>query len=134
MKMRAYVLAGVLGLVCLVFDVVAFGGAGSAQPAVAVQARNESPIAQTYIVLGRHLFRALPSTRDPAEAVAAACFGDAYPAIHDDPEVALHNLFAKSHGALASLAGISYWGAPVLLLASILLYWFRPRPVHLIRS
>ncbi len=134
MKMRIWALCGSFGLLCLVFAVLAVGGAGQAQPGVAAQARDESPLAQTYIVLDRHLSAMLPSVAGLSLATARTCFAEAYPAIEADPDVGLHLLFSESRGFMAGLARIAYWGAPILLLASLLLYFLRPKTIHLIKS
>jgi hypothetical protein len=134
MKVRMYAVAGVLGIACLVFDVMALGAAGKAHPAVEAQARLESPLAQTYIVLGRYLLGGLGFLQGPADALADASFTAAYPAVAAQPELALDSLYAQARGVTAGVARAAYWGAPILLLAFIVLFTFRPRTVHLIRN
>ncbi|MGB8636042.1 MAG: hypothetical protein WCD66_14080 [Rhodanobacteraceae bacterium] len=134
MKMHIWALCGSFGLLCLIFAMLAFGGAGQAQPGVATQAREESPLAQTYIVLDRHLSTMLPAVGKLSRGLARTCFADAYPAIKADPDVGLHLLFSESRGFMAGLARLAYWGAPILLLASLLLYFLRPKTIHLIKS
>lgn len=134
MKVRAYVLAGTLGLACLGFNVLAIGAAAERFPAVAAQARAESPLAQTYIVLGRYLTDWVPALQTPASALAEASFDNAFAAVEANPSVALDALLTNAQGFFGGLARACYWGAPILLFAFVLLFWFRPRTVHLIRS
>ncbi|HET6631342.1 MAG TPA: hypothetical protein VFG73_01370 [Rhodanobacteraceae bacterium] len=132
MKARAHIICGILFFATLLFDVLALGGAAIEQPAVQAQARLESPLAETYIVLGRSLANWIPGVTSVATALASASFGDAYPAVAANPPTALDTLFADSHGALAPVAKASYWLPLPLLLLWLLLRWKRPRPVHLI--
>ena len=134
MKIRAGIVCGIAGVVCFVFAMLAFGGAAQTQPAVAKQARDESPLAQTYIVLDRHVSAWLPAVGRLSQGLAAACFAEVYPAIEADPDIGLHLLWTDSRGILAVLARISYWGAPILLLLALVLHFMRPKTVHLIKS
>lgn len=133
-KMRIWAVCAVVGLICLIFAVLAFGGAGQAQPAVAAQARAESPLAQTYIVLDRYASRLSPTIRSMSLGLAQSCFGEAYPAIEADPDVGLHLLHSESRGFMAAVARLAYWGAPILLLASLIFYFLRPKTIHLMRN
>lgn len=132
-NMRAWAVSGAVGLVCLIFAILAFGGAGQAQPAVAAQARNESPLAQTYIVLDRHASRLLPAVGSMSRGLAEVCFADTYAAIEADPDIGLHLLYTQSRGFMAAMAKMTYWGAPILLFASFVLYFLRPKTIHLVR-
>lgn len=132
MKVRAFAVAGLLGLACLVFNVLAVGGAAAMLPGVATQAQDESPLAHTYIVLHRYSVHYLPGVASVSRGLAGACFGDAFSAIREDPRVGLDLLFTASHGVMAALATLLYWAAPVLLLAFVLLYFVRPKTIHLI--
>lgn len=134
MKVRAWAIGGVLALLCLVFSMLSVGGAAQVQPAVGAQARAESPLAQTYIVLDRHASALVPAIGRLSRSLADACFGDTWAAIEADPEIGLHLLLTTSRGSLATLARTCYWATPVLLLLSLILYFLRPKPVHLIRS
>ncbi len=133
MKMRAWAVTGSAGLFCLVFAMLSFGGAAQVQPPVAKQARDESPLAQTYIVLDRHA-SSLPTVEHMSRGLADACFSAAYAEIAANPEVGLHLLFTQSRGPLAGLAKACYWGAPILLLISLVLYFTRPRTISLIKT
>ncbi len=132
-NLRAWVICGLAGLICLIFAMLAFGGAAQEQPAVAVQARAESPLAQTYIVLDRHASQLLPSVESMSRALARTCFADTFPAIEADPDIGLYLLRTQSRGFMAVLAGMAYWGAPILLLAALILYFLRPKTIHLMR-
>ncbi|MDN5924785.1 MAG: hypothetical protein L0H70_07285 [Xanthomonadales bacterium] len=132
MKVQAVAVVGVLFVVCLAFDMLALGGAAQRYHAVAAQARAESPLAQTYIVLDRYAAKWIPGVEGASKALANATFSASWPAVEAQPEVALTVLFSHSHGALAPLLKLAYWSAPILLLIFLFLLWRRPRPVHLI--
>lgn len=131
-KPRAVTVVGVLCLVCLLFDMLALGGAAQQYPAVAQQARAESPLAQTYIVLDRYAVSWIPGFDNASRRVADATFSEAYPAVKAQPDVALTVLFSQSHGVLAPLLKLAYWAMPLLLLLFLFLVWRRPKSVHLI--
>lgn len=133
MQARAWMITGMAGLVCLVFAMLAYGGAAQLQAGVAAQARAESPLVQTYVVLDRYASRLAPGVGSLSRQLADACFADAWPAIEADPSIGLSLLSGQSRGLMAGLAAFSRWGAPVLLIASLVLYLLRPRDVHLIR-
>lgn len=132
MKIRAWAACGTLGILCFLFAALALGGAAQLQPAVAKQARNESFLAHTYIVLDAFASR-VPAIATLSRSVARQCFGATLATLDDDSPVALHQLFARSTGFMAGLAKGSYWAAPILLFLCLILHWLRPRPVHLMR-
>lgn len=133
MRERLWIVTALGGLVCLAFAMLAYGGAARLAPAVAAQARAEAPVTQTYIVLERYAVRALPALANLSQGLARACFAEALQAIRDDPELALHLLAVRAQGPWAPLARFASWAAPLLFALSVLLYAFRPRPIHLIR-
>ncbi|SRR5579883_419432 len=136
MRFRYYILFGVLFLFCLLLDATTFGGlAQEAQigAAVARTARAEAPLAHTYIVLGTPM-AGVPWLREAGQSIADAAFGDSYPAIQATPDAAIDLLFSASLGPLRALLMLCYWGAPLLLLLTILAWLFRTRETHLIKS
>lgn len=134
MKIRASGVCAVAGVLCLASAMLTFGGAAQIKNAVATQARDESPLAHTYIVLDRHASKWLPAVERLSRSLASICFADAWPAIDANPEVGLHLLWTESRGVPASLAKTSYWAAPILLLLALILYFLRPKSIHLIKS
>lgn len=134
MKLPLYAVAAGLGVVCLAFNMLALGAAARAHPAIAAQARAESPLAQTYIVLDRYLRGETPYLAGLANGLANAAFGAAWPAVEAQPELALDSLYADARGKTAAFARAAYWGAPILLLLALVLYVARDRQVRLIST
>lgn len=137
MRVRAYILFGILFLLCLALDALTFGALAREPvigPAVAASARAEAPLAHTYIALGAPLTGAMPALQSAGSACADTAFGSAYPAITATPAAAIDLLFAESRGAKNALFMLFYWGAPVLLVLTIMAWLFRTRPTHLIKT
>lgn len=133
MKLRLYAIAAGFGLFALVFDVLALGAAARLHPAVAAQARAESPLAHTYIVLGRYAAGGHGRLGGIGDALAEAAFGSAWESVEARPELALDTLYTAARGKAATVARLAYWGAPILLLLFVPLFTFRERKVQLIR-
>jgi hypothetical protein len=137
MRFRFYALFGMLFLLCAVIDLLTFGGLvrepgiGSA---IAQSARAEAPLLHTYAVLGTPIAKTIPGASTAGQSIADAAFGDAYAQILATPEAAVALLFSASLGPLRALLMLCYWGAPSLLLLTILAWIFRTRHTHLISS
>lgn len=137
MRIRLYILFGILFVLCLAMDVLTFGALARESgvgPAVAASARAEAPLAHTYIVLGAPIVGALPALHTIGASCAAAAFDDAYSAIAATPSAAIALLFSESRGAVRALFMLFYWGAPLLLLLTIVAWLLRTRPAHLIKT
>ncbi|MEO6968738.1 MAG: hypothetical protein ABI132_09865 [Rhodanobacteraceae bacterium] len=137
MRVRAYILFGILSLLCLALDSLTFGALSREPmigPAIAASARAEAPLAHTYIVLGTPLAGALPALQAIGQSCADTAFGYAYPAIAATPDAAITLLFSESRGATHALFMLFYWGAPVLLVLTIVAWLLRTRPTHLIKT
>ncbi|MEO7149288.1 MAG: hypothetical protein ABIY40_05060 [Rhodanobacteraceae bacterium] len=137
MRVRAYILLGILFLLCLALDALTFGALAREPvigPAVAASARAEAPLAHTYIVLGMPLVDALAALQSIGRNCAETAFGGAYPAIAETPAAAIDLLFSASRGAPRALFMLFYWGAPSLLVLTIVAWLFRTRPTHLIKT
>lgn len=137
MRMRWYALFGIFFLFFLLIDALCFA-ALARQPAigadVAAGAEAEAPIAHTYIVLGTPLVASSPVLQNIGEAMAGAAFGDSYEAVHARPAAAIDLLFSESHGPVSALFMLSYWGAPLLLVLTLVAWLFRTRQTHLIKA
>ena len=137
MRFRFYALFGILFLLCFVIDLLTFGGMvreAGIGPAIAQSARAEAPLVHTYVVLGTPIVKAIPGASTAGQSIADAAFGDAYPQILATPDAAVALLFSASIGPMRALLMLCYWGAPVLLVLTILAWIFRTRHTHLIRS
>ncbi|HET7556985.1 MAG TPA: hypothetical protein VFK08_02795 [Rhodanobacteraceae bacterium] len=137
MRPRWYALFGIFFLLCLLIDALSFGAlareAGVGE-AITASADAEAPVARTYIALGTPLVSASPIVQNVGAAMADSAFGDAYPAISARPAAAIDLLFSESRGPLRALFMLIYWGAPVLLMCTLLAYVMRTRQTHLIKS
>lgn len=137
MRIRWYALFGTFFLLSLLIDALTFAAMATQPvvgPALVSAADVEAPIAHTYIVLGTPLVASSPVLEDVGGAVAAAAFGASYGAIGNSPDAAMDLLFSDSHGPLSALFLLSYWGAPLLLLLTLVAWVFRSRHAHLIKS
>jgi hypothetical protein len=136
-KLHWYGWVAIVGFLALVVEVYAFGGLlqqPDVGPAVAVQARKGAPVMHTYLVAGRHVLQWTPFMRGSARDLAGAVWGDAYAPIRETPSLAVYLLDHKANGAVHDIVHPLYWLAPLLLLAALIGWMFRPRPVSLIRN
>ena len=136
-RLRWYALFGILFLICLAVDATAFGAlAGETRigAMIADSARVESPLAHTYIVIGRPLVALSPIWEKTGRDMADAAFGTSYPAILATPDAAITLLFAQSYGVAHAWLLLTYWGAPLFLLLTIIAWLLRTRSTHLIKS
>jgi len=137
MKLRWYGWLTVLAVLALLVNFYAYAGlrrAAGAGDAVAAQARAESPLTHTYIVLGGHLLHYTPFMDGLADGLASSTWGDAYAPIRHNPGVALHLLDSEARGVVHALMGLVYWAPPILLLLALVGWLFRPRQVSLIEQ
>ena len=136
MKSQLHVIAIVLFAICFLYDIVIWGGVTSL-PAVGVgiadSAHREAPLATTYIAIGTPLDEAMPSLRDYATARLGEAFAEGFDRIRDDPTVAMDLIFSSTWNATHRLIKTMYWGAPLMLLLSAILWVRRPKPVHAFR-
>lgn len=137
MRMHWYALFGIFFLLCLFIDALSFG-ALSREPqigqAVLTGAEAEAPIVRIYIALGTPLVSSSPILQQVGESMANSAFGDSYAAIGARPAAAVDLLFSESHGPTSALFMLSYWGAPLLLVCTLLAWLMRTRQTHLIKS
>lgn len=134
MRFRWYVVTGVFGVFFLLFDLLALGAAAETQPAIAAQARAESPLAETYIVVGQQAMAYSHTLSDVAHALSTAAFDSAMTAVEAQPSIALDTLYAAATGKAAAVARLAYWAGPLLTLLALLLFTVRERRVKLIAN
>ncbi|HET6913642.1 MAG TPA: hypothetical protein VFH71_09945 [Rhodanobacteraceae bacterium] len=137
MRLRWYALFGIFFLLCLLIDALSFGALSREPPvgqAILTGAEAEAPIARTYIALGTPLVSASPILQTVGESMADAAFGDSFSAIDARPAAAVDLLFSESHGPMSALFMLAYWGAPLLLVCTLLAWLMRTRQTHLIKS
>lgn len=89
------------------------------------QASLQSPIAATYLYLGRKTVD-LAGQSVAARAFAESRFGEVYPELENDRYMALGRLL----DAQAAAGAFAYYGAPLLLLLSLAQQVRRPRQIR----
>jgi len=136
MKSHLHAIAMVLFAICFLYDIVVWGGVmglPDVGAGIADSAHREAPLATTYIAIGTPLDEAMPSLRDYATARLTEAFGDGFERIRDDPTVAMDLIFSTTWNATHRLIKAMYWGAPIMLLLTAILWVRRPKPVHAFR-
>jgi len=136
MKSQLHVIAMVLFAICFLYDIVVWGGVPALPKVgghIADSARREAPIAATYIAIGSPLDTAVPSLGDYAYAVLTEGFSEGFDRIREDPTVAMDLIFSTTWNPTHRWIKAMYWGAPVMLLVTTILWFRRPKAVHALR-
>jgi hypothetical protein len=136
MKSQLHVIAMVLFAICFLYDIVVWGGV-PALPKVGTyivdSAHREAPLATTYIAIGAPLDVAMPSLGDYANARLTEAFADGFDRIREDPTVAMDLIFGTTWNPTHRWIKAMFWGAPIMLLVTIVFWFRRPKPVHALR-
>jgi len=136
MKSQLHVIAMTLFVICFAYDIVIWGGVASLPnvgAGIVDSAHREAPIAATYIAIGTPLDEAMPSLGDYANARLTEGLGDGFERIRADPTVAMDLIFSSTWNGTHRLIKAMYWGAPVMLLVTIVFWFRRPKAVHAFR-
>jgi len=136
MKSRLHVIALVLFVLCLLYDLVVWGSVRvlpDVGPGIAESARREAPLAATYITLGDLIDSAVPSLQAFGSDRLTDAFGEGFERIRADPTVAMDLIFGTTWNASHRWIKTMYWAAPVLLLLTLILWLRRPKAVHMVR-
>jgi len=136
MKSQLHVIAMVLFAICFLYDIVVWGGVPALPKVgghIADSARREAPIAATYIAIGSPLDTAVPSLGDYAYAVLTEGLSEGFDRIREDPTVAMDLIFSTTWNPTHRWIKAMYWGAPVMLLVTTILWFRRPKAVHALR-
>jgi hypothetical protein len=132
MRGRWHGLAGVLLALALGYDLLLWGGLGkipSYGPIATQAVQREVSLAGFYLPVGRYLVE-LAGLQDVAKSFAQSTFQPLEARLLANPAAAMETLVAD----MPWLPRMAYYGAPLLLLAAGVLYWRRPRGVHMISS
>lgn len=133
MKARLHLLALLLFLATLVYDLVVWGALPALPEigaSIADSARREAPLAATYVALGRHLDAAIPTLRAFGEQRLTAAFEAGFERIRAEPTVAMDLIFDTTWNHQHRWIKLAYWAAPLLLLLTLVLWLRRPRQVR----
>jgi hypothetical protein len=136
MKSRLHVIALVLFVASLLYNVIVWGGVrtlGDVGVAISDSARREAPLAATYIAAGNIIDAAVPSLGEFGGARLASALGDAFASIRTTPGVAMDLVFGPALNASHTWLRTTYWATPVLLLIAVITWVRRPKPVRLLR-
>lgn len=132
MRLRKFWVLFVLFMLCLAFDAWVYGSLAlepDIGPPLASAARVNAPLMYGYIALGRPLVARAGAAA--GQQVADTAFGAAYPSISAMPAVADGLLFSESRGPLRAILIVLFWGAPVLLVLTLVTWVLRSRDTHL---
>ncbi len=137
MKRRLHLIALVLFLLALLFDLAVWGaapGLPDVGAAIARSARSEAVLASAYIAIGAPLAQWLPAFGDFGAGVLTTAINPAFERIAEDPNVAMDLILNASYNRTHGWLKLMYWAAPVLLLLSIVLWVRKPKQVSLMRG
>ena len=118
----------VLGLLLMAHNLYLWGGVAVTPQVgdrIMDQALMQSPVAATYLVLGKQSVDPIgidASARD----YAARQFSAVYPEVALDEHTALDRVLA----AQSALLRTAYWAGPIFLLLSIVLQLLKPKPIR----
>lgn len=133
MKDRLHLVALALFLLAFLYDCVLWG-AVSALPdigrGIVASAKQEAPLASTYIVLGELLDASVPGLHAFGEQRVARAFVEGFASLDNDTDAAMDTIFHESWNATHRWLRIMYWVPVPLLLAFLVLWWRRPRRVR----
>lgn len=136
MKSQLHVIALVLFAICFLYDIVVWGGVPALPhvgAGIADSAHREAPLAATYIAIGTPLDEAMPSLGDYATARLTEAFSEGFDRIRNDPTAAMDLIFSSTWNPTHRWIKAMYWGAPIMLLVTAVLWFRRPKPVHALR-
>ena len=136
MKNRMHVVALILFVVCFLYDVVVWGSVPALPkvgPLVAESAEREAPLATAYIAIGGAVTSAVPPLRTLGTSLLTDAWSEGFERIRDDPTVAMDLIFHSHWNASNGWLRMMYWATPVLLLATLIFWLRRPKPVQALR-
>lgn len=132
MRGKWHVVAGLLLLLALAYDLLLWGGltkVPSFGPVATQAVQREVSLASLYLPAGRALVE-LAGLEGAAKDLAQSTFQPLEARLLANPGAAMETLVAD----MPTLPRLAYYGVPVLLLVAGVLYWRRPRGVHMIGS
>ena len=134
MRRRVHLVAVLLFFAVLLFNLIVWGavpGLPEVGDPIARSARNEAPLATTYIALGAYLDDAVPPFERFGSGLLTDALGEAFPRIVENPNLAMDLVFSTRLNGTHGWLKLMYWAAPVLLVLSLLLWVRKPKKVSL---
>jgi hypothetical protein len=128
MRNKLHVIAGLLFLAALLFNLYVWGGLGRTRtmgPVVVDAAARELSLAGLYVPLGRRAVDAAGMSAASSE-FAGEQFAAVEARVLANPQAAMETLLSEMPFAIRAI----YYGAPLLLVVFAILYWRRPRVVQ----
>lgn len=132
MKRRLHVVALVLLVLSLLYDLVVWGalpGLPEVGDDIVASANREAPLAATYILLGAPIDSAFSPLQTFGEARLTSALSEGFPRIKADSTVAIDLIFNTTWNAAHSWLKTVYWMPPVFLILTAVLWWRRPRKI-----
>lgn len=132
MKRRLHLIAAALFALSLLYDFYVWGGLARVPglgPIMLEATQREVSLAGIYLPVGLALVDAT-GLAGPAAASAADSFSTAQARVLANPDAAMDAVIEAMPPDVAA----AYYGAPILLLVFAVLWWRRPRVVHMMRS
>ena len=133
MKRRLHLIALILFVLSLLYDIVVWGAAPSLPDvgdAIVGSANREAPLAATYIFLGRGIDAGVPLLRTFGEARLTGALGEGFERIRNDSTVAMDLIFGTTWNFQHRWLKTVYWAAPIFLLFAIVLWTRKPKQVR----
>lgn len=131
MKRYLHVVAAVIFVLLLCDQWLVWGGLGRAPqvgPVVLEAADRDLGLASVHVLVGQWLVRSAGLDESAIEA-GTGRFAAIIPDILANPDVALETATTQMPWSVR----LGYYGAPIMLLLALLLWWRRPRSVHLVK-
>jgi hypothetical protein len=131
-RLRNYWVLSALLVLCLAIDAWVYGSLAldpDVGPVLVPAARDSAPLLHTYIEIGRPFAAHLDAAA--GARFAGMAFGSAYASMAARPAEAAGLLFSGSSGPLHDLLVALYWGAPALLVLTLVAWVLRSRETHL---
>jgi hypothetical protein len=131
MKRSLHILAAVAFILLLCDQWLVWGGLGRAPqvgPAVLEAADREVGLASVHVLIGQWLVHSAGLDESAIDA-ATRRFAAIIPDIQGNPDAALEIATSRMPWSVK----FGYSGAPIMLLVAVVLWWRRPRTVHLVK-
>jgi hypothetical protein len=132
MKRNLHVIALVLFILALLYDIVVWGALPLIPEVgddITDSANREAPLAATYILLGSPIDARVPALQAFGENRLTNAFSEGFPRIREDSTVAMDLIFNTTWNANHAWLKMVYWWPPLLLVLTAIFWWRRPRKI-----